>query len=133
MNIMKRLKLSFLVGSVWAALVATSSYAATECLGTGSTVQQISCFVQKQKEAESVLNDTYQRLIPLSTHNFDPELENDLRSAERAWLEFRKLNCQFYDRKDRALHGFEAADCMLRMTRERAAELKAAVEDLSNR
>lgn len=114
-------------------LAGAPSYAATECLGSGNTVEIATCFIDKQKEAEKILNATYQRLIPLARNNFDPELENDLRRAERAWIEYRKLNCQFYGRKDRARHNFEAMDCMLRMTREREIELRAAAEELASR
>jgi uncharacterized protein YecT (DUF1311 family) len=97
-------------------------------MDAGSTVQIGDCFNGEQAKAEKALNATYQRLIPLAKNNYDPKLAEDLRRAQRAWVEFRKLNCQFYDRKDRALHGLEQADCMLRMTREREIELRAAVD-----
>jgi uncharacterized protein YecT (DUF1311 family) len=130
---MKTIKLLFWFAAASAAFVGPISQARTECLGAGNTLDQQSCFMEKQERAEEKLNDTYRRLIPLAKSNFDPELENDLRRAERAWIDYRKLNCQFYGRKDRARHNFEALDCMLRMTREREIELRAAAEELANR
>lgn len=130
---MKTIVSVFRIACVFAILGSTPSYAATECMSAGNTQDIASCFREKQSKAEKTLNETYQRLLPLAKNNFDPELENDLRRAERIWVDFRKLNCEFYGRRDRARHNFEYMDCMLRMTREREIELRAAAEELARR
>jgi len=102
----------------------------TECMNAGSSQDNIACYNQQQAKAERALNTTYQRLMPLA-NKFDPRLGKTLREAERAWVAFRQANCAFYDGKDRARYGFERADCMLRMTRERESELKEAADELA--
>jgi uncharacterized protein YecT (DUF1311 family) len=130
MNLIKPL---LLIACASISLGSAHSYAVTECFDAGNTVEIMTCFIEKQEQAEKLLNGTYQRLIALAKNNFDTEVENDLRRAQRAWINYRKLNCQFYSRKDRARHNLEATDCMLRMTREREAELRAAAEELASR
>ncbi len=91
----------------------------------GSTVEQHGCMSKLLSESDKELNTTYQSLIRL-VRSHGEEWVQDLRAAEKKWIEFRELNCNFYGTylKGGSGEGLYFSACKLRMTRERAAELK---------
>ena len=50
----------------------------------------------------------------------------DLKRAERAWLDFRRANCGFDSDEQGTIRLVDAAECMRRMTQDRAIELQQA-------
>jgi uncharacterized protein YecT (DUF1311 family) len=50
-----------------------------------------------------------------------------LQAAERAWLAFRQQNCGYYASVSGTIRQILGADCMARMTRDRAVELQDAI------
>ncbi len=95
-------------------------HAESECLG--NKVEMIDCYAKAQSREDDRLNSTYQKVIKLATP-IDSKFVEKLRASEQTWLRFRDSNCGFYDALDKTVDGFMHADCILRMTSERATEL----------
>ena len=86
----------------------------------GSTIDQSECLGKVFGESDRELNATFQSLIRL-VRNHGEEWVNDLRAAQRKWIEFRDLNCKFYSNylKGGTGAGLYSGACKVRMTRER--------------
>ena len=65
------------------------------------------------QEAEKGLNQVYERL----RSRLDESQKSDLEHSQQEWLKFRDANCQLAS-------DFVYRQCMTRMTRERADELR---------
>jgi uncharacterized protein YecT (DUF1311 family) len=68
---------------------------ADRCLETPegqSTQGQAECYRREQLVWDDILNETYRRL----QGSFEGKLKTQLRDVQRAWIESRKLQCQFY-------------------------------------
>ncbi len=100
----------------------------------GDTHQQAECMSELFKKADKELNNTYQGLI-LLVRNHGEEWVQDLRAAQRKWIEFRNLNCTFYGNylKGGTGAGLYYAACELRMTRQREAELQEKRQEMLRR
>ena len=72
------------------------------------------------------------RLTPLAK-KYDAGVANALLRSEKAWIMFRDSNCELGRQLDLDNHDFEHKDCMLRMTRERAIELKDMADFIESR
>ncbi|MBI4987353.1 MAG: DUF1311 domain-containing protein [Rhodocyclales bacterium] len=102
---------------------------AVQCKGGGSIFGPGPCLTEQYAVAEQVLNESYKRLVELS-RTFDEDLPQKLVQAQRAWLKFRKFNCEYHHGKTLTNDSFDYGDCMLRITRQRALELKKLVKEL---
>lgn len=91
----------------------------------GSTLEQHGCMTKLLSEADKELNTAYQSLIRLA-RNHGEEWVQDLRAAQRKWVEYRDLNCEFYGNylKGGSGEGLYFGACKIRMTRERTVELQ---------
>ncbi len=68
---------------------------ADKCLETPegqSTQGQADCYRREQLVWDDILNETYRRLQGA----FEGKLKTQLRDVQRAWIESRKLQCEFY-------------------------------------
>ena len=68
---------------------------ADKCLDTPegqSTQGQADCYRREQLVWDDILNETYRRLQGA----FEGKLKTQLRDVQRAWIEARKLQCEFY-------------------------------------
>jgi len=130
-------------GLLWAsapalfAFLVCSTVQATEPsdLGCdGSTIEQSQCLNELRQKADKELNVTYQSLIGL-VRNHGEEWVQDLRAAQRKWIEYRDLNCEFFSNylKGGTGAGPLFGACQVRMTRERAAELQEERQELIRR
>lgn len=102
---------------------------ALQCKDGGSTKGPGPCLATQNAIAEQALNETYQRLLDLS-RNFDSSLPPKLVRSQRAWLSFRKYNCEYHESKTLTNDRFDFNDCMLRITRQRALEPRQLVREL---
>lgn len=120
--------LTFFVGAAAAADDERSL-----CSG-GTTQEEVGCWHAKYVEADKQLNSTYQGLLR-AVSSRDANWTNDLRTAQRKWIEYRDLNCEFYS--NYFLGGSagkpEFVYCKLKMTEEREAELRNYQHVLSER
>lgn len=97
------------------------SPAYTACMGgANSTVDMLDCIDAETQRQDDRLNDVYKALRA----DVQEGRKNQLRDAQRAWVNFRNTNCAFHlDPDGGSLARLSAADCVLRMTASRAEEL----------
>ena len=88
---------------------------------TGSSYSLSECIAAEHEIQDKYLNDSYKTLM----NQISAEWKGKLLAAQRLWMQFRDANCELYQ------IGFEmgniapvmSADCELRMTVARAAEI----------
>ena len=100
----------------------------------GGVMAGYACAAQQYKIADDQLNAEYKKAIqrtedeqPALRENWrNTELVNLLRSAQRAWLQFRDAECQFtgISSTPSPWQGVQVEECKLRMTIERTEYLK---------
>ena len=87
----------------------------------GSTAEMVACANKKIAYWDKRLNAAYKKALEIA----QPAQREQLRVAQRLWLEYRHANCLYYDMGEGTIARIEAADCMLTMTHSRASELEA--------
>lgn len=96
---------------------------ADKCLDTPegqSTHGQADCYRREQLVWDDILNETYRRL----QGSFEGKLKTQLRDVQRAWIDARKLQCDFYaDVIQGSLAIPTSASCMNTETARRAIYL----------
>lgn len=116
------MKLQFLAVLVAAAPAwawAQTDAAIDACHGKQSTVEIVDCLGKLSAQADAHLNTAFQKTLK----SLDASGVPALRAAERAWLDYRKQRCTYLTAGLGTLGQVVGADCMLTMTRARAAEL----------
>jgi uncharacterized protein YecT (DUF1311 family) len=95
----------------------------------GTSPQQLACAGRELKAATDQLKRARAELFEV----LEPRPRLKLRAAERLWLSYRKSNCEaeasVYE--GGTIQPLIRLRCMARVTRERAAELKAQSQTLS--
>jgi uncharacterized protein YecT (DUF1311 family) len=90
--------------------------------------QLLACAERRLREASAELKRARAGLY----EDLEPRSRVKLRAAERVWLRYRKTNCDaeasIYE--GGTIQPLIELQCMARVTRERAAELKAQLETL---
>jgi uncharacterized protein YecT (DUF1311 family) len=110
------------------ASLAPPAYAAGEgedCADKSTTADIVACIDQRVAEWERVLAGA----VATASQTGTPEYASALEKAQSLWFQFRDANCLTYRLGDGTIAAVEAAECRLRMTKERAAELGAEVPD----
>lgn len=116
-------------GSALAASLAASPWTpdGNVCNGKPTTVEIADCLEARTKAWDVRLNQAYKAVVvmlqadPPSTGQL-----NQLKAAQRLWLQYRKANCSFYAAEQGTIRQIDAAECMRRMTQDRAIELHQA-------
>jgi uncharacterized protein YecT (DUF1311 family) len=108
-----------LIGAAALAVAAEPGEPAESC--DGSTPEMVACANKKTAYWEQRLNAAYKKALALA----QAEQREQLRVAQRLWLQYRHANCLYYDMGEGTIARIEAADCMLTMTEARARELEA--------
>jgi uncharacterized protein YecT (DUF1311 family) len=86
----------------------------------GITIKMMECISAEVKIQDEMLNTNYKSLVA----TLAPARKQELIEPQRAWLQFRELNCKFYyDPEGGTKARIEVNDCFLRLTAERAREL----------
>jgi uncharacterized protein YecT (DUF1311 family) len=113
-----------------AALVATAALigAAVSAYGgeqgepgacTGSTPEMVDCLNAQRAHWDKQLTVAYQQALKDAA----PGQKEQLRNAERAWIKYRDANCAYYAAGEGTIARIDAAECLRRMTEQRAREL----------
>ncbi|QEL57482.1 lysozyme inhibitor LprI family protein [Chromobacterium paludis] len=116
-----------LLGLLSAAAIACGDEAALysrdydQCMDqAASTASMLDCIAAEHAKQDKLLNGNYQKLMDQLSAKRKPRLQ----AAQRLWLQYRAANCQAYvDPDGGTSEAIVGADCMLRSTAERAAEL----------
>lgn len=91
----------------------------------GSTYEMVECLKGKTAQWDKRLNAAYQNALVAA----QPKQREQLRVAQRLWIQYRDANCLYYGLGEGTIARLEAGDCMLRMTKSRALEPEGKGED----
>jgi uncharacterized protein YecT (DUF1311 family) len=87
----------------------------------GVTPEMMDCMSAETARQDARLNENYKRLMS----KVSAKRKKTLLEAQRAWIKFRDLNCEFYYDPDGGTAARSASnDCFLQATADRAKELK---------
>ena len=82
----------------------------------GSTYEIVDCLNAQTAQWDKRMNVAYQRAL----HAGEPKQREQLRAAQRLWIQYRDANCLYYGLGDGTIARIEAGECMLTMTQARA-------------
>jgi uncharacterized protein YecT (DUF1311 family) len=96
------------------------------CNTKPTTVDIMECLEARAKVWDSRLNQAYKTLSGvLRAQSAELQLA-DLKKAQRLWLQYRNANCGFYGDEQGTIREVDGAECLSRMTQDRAIELQQA-------
>lgn len=90
----------------------------------GSTYEIVECLKAKTAEWDKRMNAAYQQALKDAA----PKQREQLRAAQRLWVQYRDANCLYYDLDEGTIARIEAGYCMNDMTESRARELEQKTE-----
>ena len=114
------MRIVFFVATALSAIACAEVQAAEESCD-GSTYEMVECLKKKTAQWDARLNKAYQHALKQATS--DRQSEN-LRAAQRLWVQFRYANCRYYDAGEGTIARIDAGECMRSMTEARAKELE---------
>ena len=86
-----------------------------------STPEMVDCLNAQTAQWDKRLNAAYKAALDAAL----PKQREQLRVAQRLWIQYRDANCTYYAMGEGSIARVEAAACMQRMTRARAEELSS--------
>ena len=89
----------------------------------GGTYQLVKCLSDATAKWDKRLNAAYREAI--NDKEAPKEQREQLRKAQRLWVQFRDSNCEYYALGEGSISRVNAATCLLDMTKARAKELEA--------
>ncbi len=90
----------------------------------GDTSDMVKCLSDTTAKWDKRLNEAYREA--LNDKEAPKEQREQLRKAQRLWLQFRDANCEYYALGEGSISRVNAASCGFDMTKARAKELEAA-------
>ena len=111
-------------GAVAACLLASAvdagdqSDPARSC--DGSTFEMVECLKARTAQWDKRLGIAYQQAMK----DAQPAQREQLRAAERLWIQYRDANCLYYGMGEGTIARLDAGECMRSMTEARARELE---------
>ena len=85
-----------------------------------STPEIVNCMMAKTAQWDKRMNAAYQKALK----DDEPKRQEQLRTAQRLWVQFRDANCLYFDMGEGTIARIDAAECMRNMTEIRARELE---------
>jgi uncharacterized protein YecT (DUF1311 family) len=85
-----------------------------------STPEMVDCLNAQAAEWDKRLTAAYKAALDAA----QPKQREQLRKAQRLWVQYRDANCGYYFMGEGSIARVEAADCTYRMTKARALELE---------
>jgi uncharacterized protein YecT (DUF1311 family) len=86
----------------------------------GSTPEIVDCLAVKTARWDKRMTIAYQKALK----DAGPQQHDQLRTAQRLWIQYRDANCLYYDMGEGTIARVDAAECMRSMTEARARELE---------
>ena len=88
----------------------------------GVTLEMLNCIGDEMNRQDARLNENYKGLLS----KLAKKRKGELQEAQRTWIKFRELNCNFYRSayEGGSLAQVAVNDCVLDATTDRASELK---------
>jgi uncharacterized protein YecT (DUF1311 family) len=114
----------FLIIGAAMVVLAPAAYARdpgepASCDGV-STPEIVGCVNSKTAQWDKRMNAAYQKTMKEG----EPRRQEQLRAAQRLWIQFRDANCLYFDMGEGTIARIDAAECMRNMTEARAHELE---------
>ena len=88
----------------------------------GSTYEMVECLKAKTAYWDKRMNAAYRQKLDEA----EPKQREQLRVAQRLWIQYRDANCLYYGLGEGTIARIEAGECMRSMTEARAKELEGA-------
>ncbi|MBZ0149205.1 MAG: lysozyme inhibitor LprI family protein [Pseudorhodoplanes sp.] len=82
----------------------------------------VKCLADATAKWDKRLNEAYRETLKEGPR----EQREQLRKAQRLWLQYRDANCDYYGLSEGSIARVLAASCLFDMTKARAKELEAA-------
>jgi uncharacterized protein YecT (DUF1311 family) len=86
----------------------------------GNTFEMVECLKGKTAQWDKRMNVAYQQAVSDAM----PQQREQLRAAQRLWIQFRDANCLYYGLGEGTIARIDAGECMRSMTEARARELE---------
>jgi uncharacterized protein YecT (DUF1311 family) len=90
----------------------------------GGTYEMVECLNVKTAYWDKRMTIAYQQALK----DAQPKQREQLRVAQRLWIQYRDANCLYYGLGEGTIARIEAGECMRSMTEARARELGGAGE-----
>jgi uncharacterized protein YecT (DUF1311 family) len=90
----------------------------------GSTYEIVQCLKVKTAQWDKRLNAAYKQAL----EDAQPNQREQLRAAQRLWVQYRDANCLYYDLGEGTIARIEAGYCMKDLTQARAQEFESKTE-----
>ena len=120
------LRTSIAAASIW--LLASIAHAGDQgdpgksC--DGNTFEMVECLKAKTAQWDTRMTSAYQQALKDAV----PQQREQLRAAQRLWIQYRDANCLYYGMGEGTIARIEAGECMRSMTEARARELDGSIE-----
>ena len=117
-----------LIAAAWICLLASAARAgdqgdpAQSC--DGNTNEMVECLNAKTAQWDKRMTVAYQRALKDAV----PQQHDQLRAAQRLWIQYRDANCLYYGLGEGTIARIEAGYCMKDLTQTRAVELESKTE-----
>jgi uncharacterized protein YecT (DUF1311 family) len=111
-----------LLGTAAFAFAGDQSEPEQHC--NGSTYEIVDCLEAQTAQWDKRMNAAYQEALK----DAEPKQREQLRKAQRLWIQFRDANCLYYDLGEGTIARIEAGYCMKDLTKTRAVELEDKTE-----
>ena len=86
----------------------------------GSTYEMVECLKAKTAYWDKRMTVAYQLMLK----DGEQKQRDQLRVAQRLWVQYRDANCLYYGLGEGTIARIEAGECMRKMTEKRALELE---------
>lgn len=86
----------------------------------GNTYEMVECLKAQTAQWDKRMGVAYQQAMQDAT----PQRHDQLRAAQRLWIQYRDANCLYYGLGDGTIARIDAGECMRSMTEARARELE---------
>ena len=90
----------------------------------GSTYEIVDCLKTQTAQWDKRINIAYSQALK----DAEAKQREQLRKAQRLWVQFRDANCLYYDLGEGTIARIEAGYCMKELTKTRALELEQKTE-----
>ena len=122
---MKRIAIIAAAALIGAAVFASAGdEGAPEKNCDGSTREIVECLMTKTAAWDKRLNAAYKQAL----EDAQPKQREQLRVAQRLWVQYRDASCLYYDLGEGTIARIEAGYCMKDLTQARAQELESKTE-----
>ena len=86
----------------------------------GNTYEMVECLKARTAQWDKRMTIAYQQALKDAV----PQQHDQLRVAQRLWIQYRDANCLFYGLGEGTIARLDAGECMRSMTEARARELE---------